>query len=112
MVRREATAAASLALILARRRLGMAMAAMIKIIATTINNSIREKPFCLEGVSCFLIGSPPQLVLQLTIIHTPPNRPSSGLSGGSASAEMLLAGQTFAAAPLYERGQFCFLQEN
>jgi len=25
---------------------------------------------------------------------------------------MLLAGQTFAAAPLYERGQFCFLQEN
>jgi hypothetical protein len=28
-----------------RSRFGMAIAAMIKMIATTINNSIREKPF-------------------------------------------------------------------
>ena len=36
-----------MAAILARDRFGMAMAAMIKIIATTTNNSMSEKPFCL-----------------------------------------------------------------
>ena len=41
----EAVAEASLADRLARRRLGTAMAAMIRIIATTISNSIRENPF-------------------------------------------------------------------
>src|SRR5450432_81786 len=30
-----------------RSKLGIAIAAMIKMIATTISNSIREKPFCL-----------------------------------------------------------------
>jgi hypothetical protein len=30
----------------ARSRFGIAIAAMIKMIATTINNSIKEKPFC------------------------------------------------------------------
>src|SRR5713226_9573152 len=47
MVRIEATAEASLAAILERIKLGIAMAAMIKMIATTISNSISEKPFCL-----------------------------------------------------------------
>jgi hypothetical protein len=42
----ELAADDSLAEILARSRFGMAMAAMIRIIATTISNSIREKPFC------------------------------------------------------------------
>src|SRR5260370_8666313 len=37
----------SLAEILARIKLGIAMAAMIRMIATTISNSINEKPFCL-----------------------------------------------------------------
>jgi hypothetical protein len=46
MVRSEPTAEASFAAIRDRRRFGIAMAAMIKIIATTISNSIREKPFC------------------------------------------------------------------
>src|SRR5580704_10135318 len=45
-VRSAATADASLADILERIKFGIAMAAMIKIIATTINNSINEKPFC------------------------------------------------------------------
>src|SRR5271156_59077 len=44
MVRITSTAAASLAAILACRRLGIAMAAMIKIMATTIRSSSREKP--------------------------------------------------------------------
>src|SRR5690348_16775045 len=49
MVRMDETAEASLAEILARSRLGIAMAAMIRMMATTINNSMREKPLaCLE----------------------------------------------------------------
>src|SRR5882757_2428468 len=48
MVRTDATAEASLAAILARSRLGMAMAAMMRIMATTINSSIREKPLSFE----------------------------------------------------------------
>jgi hypothetical protein len=44
--RMEPTADASLAAIRERSRFGMAIAAMIKMIATTINNSIKEKPFC------------------------------------------------------------------
>src|SRR5208282_4474006 len=45
-VRIEPTAEASLAAMRERSRLGIAIAAMIKMIATTINNSIREKPCC------------------------------------------------------------------
>src|SRR5258708_6620031 len=45
MVRIEPTAEASLAAIRERSRFGMAMAAMIRMIATTISNSISEKPF-------------------------------------------------------------------
>jgi len=41
-------AAESLADILERSRFGIAMAAMIRMIATTISNSISEKPFCLR----------------------------------------------------------------
>jgi hypothetical protein len=40
-----AAAEDSLADILARTKLGMAIAAMVRIIATTINSSISEKPF-------------------------------------------------------------------
>src|SRR5437667_11887897 len=46
MVRSEATAEDSFAAILARSKFGMAMAAMIRMIATTISKSIREKPRC------------------------------------------------------------------
>src|SRR6266852_2032227 len=46
MVRIALTEADSFAAIRARSRLGIAIAAMIRIIATTISNSISEKPFC------------------------------------------------------------------
>jgi hypothetical protein len=44
----EATADASFALMRDRKRFGIATAAMTKIIATTISNSISENPFCLR----------------------------------------------------------------
>src|SRR5437773_11542030 len=46
MVRIEPTAEDSFAAIRDLRRFGIAMAAMIRMIARTISNSIREKPFC------------------------------------------------------------------
>src|ERR1700735_2752993 len=46
MERSEPAADDSLAAMRARSRFGIAMAAMIKMIATTISNSISEKPFC------------------------------------------------------------------
>src|SRR5450755_4312905 len=46
MVRIELTEDDSLAAIRARSKFGMAIAAMIRMIATTISNSINEKPFC------------------------------------------------------------------
>src|SRR5579859_6637262 len=52
----EAAAEDSLAEILARSRFGMAIAAMIRMIATTISNSINEKPFC------FRIRTSPRIV--------------------------------------------------
>src|SRR5277367_1625181 len=45
-VRIEPTADASLAAIFDLMRFGIAIAAMIRMIATTIKSSIREKPFC------------------------------------------------------------------
>jgi hypothetical protein len=47
----EETVADSLAAILARKKFGMAMAAIIKITATTTSNSIKEKPRDLRGLS-------------------------------------------------------------
>jgi hypothetical protein len=44
MVRIDATADASLAAMRARSKFGIAIAAMIRMIATTISNSIKEKP--------------------------------------------------------------------
>src|SRR5580704_5041885 len=46
IVRTDPTADASLAAIRERSRFGIAIAAIIRMIATTINNSINEKPFC------------------------------------------------------------------
>jgi hypothetical protein len=46
MVRSEPTAEASFAAMRERSKFGIAIAAMIKMIATTIKSSIREKPFC------------------------------------------------------------------
>src|SRR5262249_33031366 len=53
MVRREATAEASLAAMRERIKFGIAIAAMIRMIATTISNSISEKPFwCFRIFRC------------------------------------------------------------
>jgi hypothetical protein len=52
----ELAADDSLAAILARSKFGIAMAAIIKIIATTINSSMREKPFCLCIRLSFSLG--------------------------------------------------------
>src|ERR1700680_1880663 len=69
-VRSEPTAEAWLAAIFDRNRFGMAMAAIIRMIATTIKSSIKEKPFFLfrmispwafedrNGVTCLLNASP------------------------------------------------------
>src|ERR1700726_1029389 len=46
MVRIELAADDSFAAVRSRSRFGIAIAAMIRIIATTISNSISEKPFC------------------------------------------------------------------
>src|ERR1035438_951514 len=46
MVRTEPTADDSLAAILDLSKFGMAMAAMIRMIATTIKSSMSENPFC------------------------------------------------------------------
>src|SRR5690242_13246257 len=48
MVRMDATADDSLAAMRARSKFGIAIAAMIRMIATTISNSISENPFCLR----------------------------------------------------------------
>src|SRR5512138_3136869 len=51
MLRIEPTADDSLAAIRERSKFGMAIAAMIRMIATTISSSISEKPFCLRMFS-------------------------------------------------------------
>src|SRR5579862_2026623 len=51
MVCRDPTAADSFAAIRADRRLGIAIAAMTRIIATTIRSSINENPLFLRGIS-------------------------------------------------------------
>src|SRR5579862_7050031 len=53
MERSEPTAEASFAAMRERSRFGIAMAAMIRMIATTISNSISEKPFCFLMVPFF-----------------------------------------------------------
>src|SRR6266478_5656747 len=52
MVRIDATADDSFAAIRARNRFGIAIAAMIRMMATTISNSISEKPFCFRIQNC------------------------------------------------------------
>jgi hypothetical protein len=55
----DETAEDSFAAIRARSKFGIAMAAMIRMIATTINNSISEKPFCFR----ILFGLPVKFFL-------------------------------------------------
>jgi len=67
-VRIEAAAEDSFAAAFERSRFGIAIAAMIKMIATTISNSINEKPFCLH------ISVRPQLSNILMFALEPPLR--------------------------------------
>src|SRR6267143_2496255 len=62
MVRSEAAAEESLAAIRARIRFGIAIAAMIRMMATTISSSISEKPFC------FRISFFPSFGLELSFL--------------------------------------------
>jgi hypothetical protein len=55
-VRIDATAEASFALIRERNRFGIATAAMIRMIATTISNSINENPPSLRLILRRLLG--------------------------------------------------------
>jgi hypothetical protein len=50
IVRMEATAEASFALMRDRKRFGIATAAMTRMITVTISNSISENPFCLVPI--------------------------------------------------------------
>src|SRR5207244_3553993 len=80
MVRTDAAADDSLAAIRARSRFGMAIAAMIRMIATTISNSISEKPFCLR-ISFSLISMPiVSGVLRLTSRRVAGKGPVSGVT--------------------------------
>jgi hypothetical protein len=56
-----ATAADSFAACLERRRLGIAMVAIIKIMATTINSSSNENPFLFFKLSPYDTGLNPSL---------------------------------------------------
>src|SRR5579864_4621575 len=66
MVRVEPTAEAWLAAIRERIRFGIAMAAMIRMIATTISNSINEKPFSFLFI-VFPRSNAPDLCLLYTL---------------------------------------------
>src|SRR6267143_1137703 len=76
-MRSEATAEASLARRRERRKLGIAMAEMIKMTDTTISSSIREKPLCFRM-------SPPEASIRDTRPGdaTPRKSPSGGQACG------------------------------
>ena len=66
MVRTDAAADDSFAAMRARSKFGIAIAAMIRMIATTISNSINEKPFCLRILFVLFSGLEPfNLVVDL-----------------------------------------------
>src|SRR5271168_1759826 len=89
MVRIEPTAEASFADMRERRRFGMAIAAMMRIIATTISNSMREKPFCRVRIAFISFLSGPGSVS--SFVRRPPlclqiagaDRPAAESTAGS-----------------------------
>jgi hypothetical protein len=68
-VRSEPTAEASLAAMRERNRFGMAMAAMIKMMATTIKSSISENPFWRFIFASFLMK--PAVMPSFSLVSTP-----------------------------------------
>src|SRR6516225_3807211 len=102
IVRSEPAAEDSLADILARIKFGIAMAAMIRMIATTISNSIREKPFCL--FICFSSGidsSASPLVRWLRL--NPPEASRYALECGPEGTEMSTSRGAFGGRKKTER---------
>src|SRR5215469_1377308 len=85
MVRMEETAEDSLAAIRARSKFGMAIAAMIKMIATTISSSMSEKPACLRKVlSSYVVGlEAPRLPEHVTQSCSLAGSPSSYVGHGA-----------------------------
>src|SRR5580693_10273976 len=83
MVRTELTADDSLAAMRARNRFGIAMAAMIRMIATTISNSISEKPFC------FRISFLPFSVFSLNLVMVVTITWHLAAQNGTTGIEML-----------------------
>src|SRR3989338_10077832 len=79
MVRNAPAAEASFAAILDRSKLGTAIAAMIRMIATTIKSSINEKPFC------FLIT----FLSKLKCLNQ--NFPTLGIASHGANYRLLLS---------------------
>src|SRR5216683_3297613 len=75
MVRIDATADDSFAAMRARNRFGIAIAAMMRMMATTISNSISEKPFCFFIINIVLRTKtytvPDLLKRDMDLIHVP-----------------------------------------
>src|ERR1700677_2429238 len=90
IVRTEPTADASFAAMRARSKFGIAMAAMIKMIATTISNSISEKPFWFFFILSFSL----ELVFLISLVLPGGVRP--GKSKGRAKSEHVFAFATHA----------------
>src|ERR1700678_678736 len=93
MERTDAAAEESLAAILARIKLGIAIAAMIRMIATTISSSISEKPFC------FRISIFPSYVSILKLFWS--RMTQSGLMLAFAGPNLLV---TLVRVPLWAKG--------
>src|ERR1035437_10763663 len=93
-VRSEATAEASLAAILERSKFGFAIAAMIRIIATTISNSINEKPFCLLRILVAPVG-----IIEIYHCYTSSALPTTVLLSCNAHANFRLKGSCLDTKP-------------
>src|SRR5690242_12582245 len=87
MVRSELTADDSLAAIRARSKFGIAMAAMIRMIATTISNSINEKPFCFRILVVPLLRFENSVKTKLALLFAL-QRPESSLRTDISNMEL------------------------
>src|SRR4029077_17669082 len=97
MVRTDATADDSLAAMRARSKFGIAIAAMIRMIATTISSSISEKPFC------FRISKFP-LVLIVILVTLRTSQPYSMFASASPKPPVTLVSGTFGPRALFSDG--------
>src|SRR5271156_2186553 len=104
MVRSDATADASFAAIRARSRFGIAIAAMIKMIATTISNSISEKPFCFCKCVLHPMGDPD--LATMTVTQFAFGGPTSPLGDQSKPSMQATDSKGNPLGPLQSKGYF------